>query len=147
MKEITTKSKEFLEIESKLRKLLDNSYCAYSNFRVSSIVVMKDGKAFVGVNVENAAYGSAICAERSAILAAISNGYKKGDFKAIYCMDSGSSEKISSSCGACLQVMSEFFERDIICTFININGKAAEFTFGEMLPHAFTIEDLIGTKK
>ena len=61
-------------MKEKLIKLLNNSYSPYSKFRVSAIVVMKDNCEFSGVNVENAAYGSSICAERSAILAAISNG-------------------------------------------------------------------------
>ena len=52
-----------------------NSYSPYSKFRVAAIAIMKDGTEFKGVNVENAAYGSSICSERSAILSAISNGY------------------------------------------------------------------------
>ena len=73
-------------MKEKLLKLLDNSHSPYSKFRVAAIVVMKDGTEFNGVNVENAAYGSSICAERSAILSAISNGYKKYDFELIYVM-------------------------------------------------------------
>ena len=64
-------------MKDKLIKLLNNSYSPYSNFRVASIVVMNDGKEFSGVNVENASYGATICAERSAILSAISAGYKR----------------------------------------------------------------------
>ena len=144
MKEITNKTPELLNIEAKLKKLLERSYCAYSNFRVSAIVVMKDGTEFEGVNIENAAYGSTVCAERSAIFTAVTKGYRKGDFEAIYCMDSGSSDKISASCGACVQVMSEFFDKDTKCTFINQSGKAMELTLNEMLPYAFTVEDLLG---
>ena len=65
----------------KLLELQNNSYSPYSNYKVSAIAVMKDNKEFYGVNVENASFGATICAERSAILSAISNGYKKGDFK------------------------------------------------------------------
>ena len=57
-------------MQEKLIKLLDNSYSPYSRFRVAAIAVMKDGKEFPGVNVENASYGASICAERSAILSA-----------------------------------------------------------------------------
>ena len=59
-------------MKEKLIELLDNSYSPYSHFRVAAILVCKDGTEFKGVNVENAAYGSSICAERSAILSAIS---------------------------------------------------------------------------
>ena len=70
----------------KLIELHKNSYSPYSNYKVSAIAVMKDGKEFNGVNVENASFGASICAERSAILSAISNGYKKGEFKELYVM-------------------------------------------------------------
>ena len=96
----------------KLLKLANNSYSPYSHFRVATIVIMKDGKEFQGVNVENAAYGSSVCSERSAILSAISNGYKKGDFKELHCM-CADSDKISTSCFACRQVISELFDKDI----------------------------------
>ena len=68
-------------MKDKLKELLKNSYSPYSKFRVSSIVIMKDGTEFGGVNVENASYGATICAERNAILQAIAHGYKKGDFE------------------------------------------------------------------
>ena len=71
-------------MREKLIKLLDNSYSPYSNFKVAAILITKDGKEFYGVNVENASYGASICAERSAIVSAISNGYKKYDFENIY---------------------------------------------------------------
>ena len=80
----------------KLLKLLENSYSPYSHFRVASIVVMKDGKEFSGVNVENASYGASICAERSALVSAISAGYKRYDFEKLYVMCDN--DKISMSC-------------------------------------------------
>lgn len=64
-------------MQEKLKKLLDNSYAPYSNYRVSAVVVCKDKSEFEGVNVENASYGASICAERSAITRAVSLGYKK----------------------------------------------------------------------
>lgn len=63
-------------MKEKLLELLNNSYSPYSKFRVAAITLMKDGTEFNGVNVENASYGGAICAERSAIVSAISAGYK-----------------------------------------------------------------------
>ena len=83
----------------KLLKLLENSYSPYSHFRVASIVVMKDGKEFSGVNVENASYGASICAERSALVSAISAGYKRYDFEKLYVMCDN--DKISMSCFLC----------------------------------------------
>ena len=97
-------------MKEKLLELLNNSYSPYSNYAVSAILVTKDGKGFYGVNVENASYGAAICAERSAIVSAISAGYKRYDFKELYVMCD--SPKISSSCFICRQLIQEFFEED-----------------------------------
>ena len=110
-------------MKEKLLKLLENSYSPYSNFRVASIAVMKDGREFSGVNVENASYGASICAERSAILSAISAGYKRHDFEKLYVMCDN--EKIGMSCFMCRMVISEMFEHIIhlskvsyTCSFI-----------------------------
>ena len=125
----------------KLLKLAENSYSPYSHFRVAAIVVMKDGKEFNGVNVENAAYGSAICAERSAILSAISNGYKKGDFKEIHCI-CADSNKVSTSCFACRQVISELFDKDVNCYFYSNTGEMLQLTVAELCPYPFNEDDL-----
>lgn len=124
----------------KLIKLLDNSYSPYSRFRVASIVVMKDGKEFNGVNVENASYGAAICAERSAIVSAISAGYKRYDFKEIYVMCDSS--KISSSCFICRQLIQEFFEKDCKVVFMNNKGESKSYTVSDICPIPFNDEDL-----
>ncbi len=125
----------------KLRELANNSYSPYSNFRVATIVIMKDGVEFVGVNVENAAYGSSICSERSAILSAISNGYKKGDFKEMHCL-CADSDKISTSCFACRQVISELFDKDVDCYFYSNTGEYKVFKVSELCPYPFNEDDL-----
>lgn len=127
-------------MKDKLIKLLNNSYSPYSKFRVATIVVMKDGKEFNGVNVENASYGAAICAERSAIVSAISAGYKKYDFKEIHVMCD--SEKISSSCFICRQVITEFFEKQSKVVFYNNKGETIELTVEDICPYPFDSEDL-----
>lgn len=126
----------------KLMKLAENSYSPYSHFRVATIVVMKDGKEFVGVNVENAAYGSGICSERSAILSAISSGYKKGDFKELHCL-CADSNRVSTSCFACRQVISELFDKDVPLFFYSNSGKSKVYTVEELCPYPFEEEDLL----
>ena len=126
----------------KLLELAKNSYSPYSHFRVACIVVMKDGKEIPGVNVENAAYGSSICAERSAILSAISQGYKKGDFKEMHCM-CADSDNVSMSCFACRQVINELFDRDTPLYFYSKNGEMKKFTVEEICPYPFDEEDLV----
>lgn len=127
-------------MEEKLKNLLSNSYSPYSNFRVAAIVVMSDGMEFKGVNVENASYGAGICAERSAILAAVAAGYKKNDFEELYVMCDN--DKIGMPCFVCRQVIVEFFSNDkkIIC--MNPMGERKEFDVSELCPYPFDENDL-----
>ena len=121
-------------MKEKLIKLLNNSYSPYSKFRVSAI-------EFSGVNVENAAYGSSICAERSAILAAISNGYKKGDFKELYVMCDN--DKIGMPCFACRQVIFELLDEDVLVTCLNPKGESLVLKVKDLCPFPFGSEDLL----
>lgn len=127
-------------MREKLLELLNNSYSPYSKFRVAAIVIMKDGTEFKGVNVENASYGASICAERSAILSAISNGYKRYDFDTIYVMCDN--DKIGMPCFVCRMTLSEMFEldRQVIC--MNPEGKVEVRTIEELCPYPFSDEDL-----
>ena len=94
-------------MEESLKRLLKNSYSPYSGFKVAAIVLMKDGKSFGGVNVENASYGASICAERVAITKALSEGEKKEDFKEIHILGSTSN---TMPCFICRQTFAEFFD-------------------------------------
>lgn len=127
-------------MKDKLLELHKNSYAPYSDFHVSAIVVMNDGVEFRGVNVENASYGATICAERSAIVSAISAGYKKGDFKELNVMVS--SGEIGMPCFICRQVISEFFDKDAIVRCFATTGEYKEYTVEEICPYPFGSEDL-----
>ena len=124
----------------KLKEINKRSYSPYSNFSVSAIVVMKDGKEFNGVNVENASYGATICAERVAITSAVAAGYKKDDFKELYVMCNN--EKIGMSCMICRQVISEFFDKDAKIIAMNPYGEEIIHTVEELCPYPFSDEDL-----
>ena len=123
----------------KLIELNKNAYSPYYNFNVSAIIVTKDLKEFVGVNVENI-NGTSICAERKAIHNAISDGYKKGDFKELNIMVN--SDKISTPCFSCRQVMLEFFDEDSIIRCFNKNGEYKEYKLKELCPYPFESEDI-----
>ena len=127
-------------MKEKLKELLNNSYSPYSKYRVASIVVMKDGKEFKGVNIENASYGATVCAERVAIFKAVSEGYRKGDFKELYVMCDD--DKIGTSCFVCRQVITEFFEKDNLVTMMNPNGEALKQKVDELCPYPFDEENL-----
>lgn len=127
-------------MKDKLLELHKNSYAPYSDFHVSAIVVMNDGVEFRGVNVENASFGATICAERSAIVSAISAGYKKGDFKELNVMVS--SGEVGMPCFICRQVISEFFDKDATVRCFATTGEYKEYTVEEICPYPFGSEDL-----
>lgn len=124
----------------KLLALHKNSYAVYSNFPVSSIVVTKDGREFVGVNVEDASYRAGVCAERCAMFSAIAAGVKKGEFKEINIMVS--SGEIGEPCFVCRQMLVELFDKDSIVRCYSAKGDYKEFTVSELCPHPFDNEDL-----
>ena len=127
-------------MKEKLIELHKNSYSPYSKYAVSAIVVMKDGKEYAGVNVENASYGSTICAERNAILSAITDGYTKGDFKELYVMVS--SGDIGTPCFQCRQVISELFAKECIVHCLSTTGEQKDYTVEELCPYPFGEDDL-----
>ncbi|HHT38818.1 MAG TPA: cytidine deaminase [Mollicutes bacterium] len=123
-----------------LKNLLENAYAPYSKYRVVAIVVMKDGSVFKGVNVENASYGGTICAERNALNAAISNGYKNGDFKELHIMNA--SDKIGYPCFICRQSISELCDSDMKITLYTVTGKKIEVPYGDIVVNPFTGDDI-----
>ena len=126
-------------MREKLVNLLNNSYAKYSNFRVSCVCVMNDGKEFNGVNVENASFGATICAERVAIANAISSGYKKGDFSELHVMIDR--DNIGMPCFICRQVISEFFSSNAII-YVYSKGDMKKFTVKDICPYPFTEDNL-----
>ena len=126
-------------MKDKLEKLLDNAYAPYSNFKVACIIKTKDNQEFIGVNVENASYGATICAERSAILSAISHGYKKGDFQEIHIMNSSS--KIATPCFICRQVLIEFCSPDTL-VYLYTKDKEEKHLLEEFTPLVFNEDNL-----
>jgi len=114
------------------KEVIKNAYSPYSKVRVAAVMVGKDGTV-TGVNVENASYGLTVCAERVAIFKAVSEG--KRDF---YKMLIYSPDVMPYPCGACRQVLSEFFTEDF--EVVVTNGKEEEaFTLGELLPFNFKL--------
>ncbi len=114
------------------------SYSPYSGFRVGAALLTGDGKIFTGTNVENAAYGATICAERVAMVKAISEGHRK--FLAI-AVAGGADDKGIYPCGICLQFLAEFGSGIKVITG-KVGGHVNVNTVAELLPHAFTGEGL-----
>ena len=113
-------------------EMLERSYVPYSHYPVGAALLGKDGKVYTGCNVENAAYGSTICAERTAIVKAVSEGHR--DFVRIAI--AGKSKDFCVPCGSCRQVMMEFApEMEVIC--LNGAGESKTFALRELLPYGF----------
>lgn len=115
-------------------KARENAYAPYSRFKVGAALEAANGKIYTGCNVENCAYGPSVCAERVAIFKAVSEGEKK--FKAIATVTSA--KEPSSSCGVCLQVMSEFCP-DLKIYMANTAGKVVATTLSKLLPRPFKL--------
>lgn len=119
---------------------LENAYAPYSKYHVGACILCKDGTTFKGANIENASFGATNCAERSAIFAAYSNGYRKDDIEAIAIVSDG--ERIAAPCGICRQVLNELLKKDT--PIILSNGKeTVTKTISELLPMSFEVEDVI----
>lgn len=119
------------ELLSAARDARDRAYAPYSNFCVGAALDAGDGNVILGSNVENASYGLSMCAERAAIFAAVSAGFR--DFSAIAV--AGPDGVLTSPCGACRQVLAEF-NPDMAIVFTAPNG-AVETSVAELLPHSF----------
>lgn len=109
------------------------AYVPYSHFPIGAVLVSKDGQYYTGVNIENASFGLTNCGERTAIFKAVSEGVT--DFSALYIY--GETEEPVSPCGACRQVMAEFFEADLPITLIAKDGATKTMSMEELLPYSF----------
>jgi cytidine deaminase len=109
----------------------EHAYAPYSKFQVGAALQAKDGHVTTACNVENASYGLSMCAERSAVFAAVARGVR--DFVAIAV--AGPDGVLTSPCGACRQVLAEF-NPNMMVIFTTPDG-ATESTVAELLPHSF----------
>lgn len=115
-----------------------NAYTPYSNFKVGAAVLTEDDTIYTGCNIENASYGATNCAERTAIFKAISEGHQK--IKAIAIV--GVENDYTYPCGICRQVIVEFATKDIKIILGKSPTEYIVKTMDEILPGAFTKEDL-----
>jgi cytidine deaminase len=125
---------ELIQLAIEAREL---AYVPYSKFKVGSAVLTKEGKVFKGCNIESASYTPTICAERTALAKAVSEGYREIDTIAVV----GSFEKISYPCGVCRQFIREFGKEIRIIVAISIEEYKI-YTIEDLLPESFGPEDL-----
>lgn len=114
------------------------AYVPYSKFPVGAALLAADGKVYTGCNIENAGYSLTNCAERTAVFKAVSEGVKTFAALAV----SADTPGPVSPCGACRQVLAEFCPPDMPVYLTNLKGDVQETTISELLPGAFSTEDL-----
>lgn len=119
------------------RAALRHAHSPYSGVRVGAALLAADGRVFTGCNVENASYGLTICAERTAVARAVSEGARR--FAAIAI--ASSTKEPLMPCGACRQTLQEFAP-DLRVLVVGPRGVLLERNLGALLPHAFGPRDL-----
>jgi cytidine deaminase len=120
-------------------RVREHAYAPYSGYRVGAALLTASGEVFEGVNVENAAYPDGICAERSAVFAAVSAGHRQFSALAVV------TENAGTPCGSCRQVLAEF-GLDTRVLLADPDGRIVQqTTVGELLPKAFGPSDLAPT--
>ena len=111
------------ELYDRAVAISERAYAPYSHYLVGAVVRTNDGRIFEGVNVENAAYPLGVCAEKSALVKAVSEGYKPGDIAAIGIT--------ASPCGGCRQWLYEFKIPEI--TFLSSHGELVTYSAAQLL--------------
>ena len=112
---------------------MERAYAPYSQFRVGAALVSADGAVFTGCNVENSAYPAGICAERSALAAAVAGGAREFSLLVI----ASEADDPTPPCGMCRQALVEFAPRLAIVSYTK-HGTEAEWSLAALLPHPFT---------
>lgn len=120
---------------------MKSAYAPYSGFCVGAALLTSDGEVYTGCNVENASYGATVCAERTAVLKAVSEGRVKHKGIAIVGGKGGKVSSFCAPCGICRQVLTEFAESDFFVLLYD-GEKTQKIQLSELLPHSFTGKNL-----
>jgi homotetrameric cytidine deaminase len=120
-----------------------NAYVPYSKFTVGAALETRDGRRFAGANIENASYGLTICAERTAVFAAVLAGANEIAAIAV----TGPDGVTTPPCGACRQVLAEFGAPGVPLSFARADGGWTDTTLGELLPLSFEASALEAARR
>lgn len=128
-------------MKEKLQSLLNNSYTPYYKYPVASVVVMKDGTEFYGVNVETSSPAAGICAERNALYSAIAAGYKKGSVKEIHVMSK--TEDDCFPCFICRHALNDLCDSDTkVFSHTYTDSRIIMHTIDELCPYPFSDDNV-----
>lgn len=121
-------------------KAMENAYVPYSGYRVGAAVLTKSGKIYTGCNIENASYSPTVCAERTAIFKAVSDGDREFLKIAVAGGKNGVITGEFPPCGVCRQVMAEFCIPDFKILVVGGENSFNEYTLSDILPFSFNPE-------
>ena len=128
---------DYPALAARARAAMKHSYSPYSHFRVGAALLTRQGIVYTGCNIENSSYGLTVCAERTALFKAISEGEKQFDAIAIASDD----DAFTPPCGACRQVIMDL-AGDIDIILVKKNGRLKRLRTIDLLPLPFGIENL-----
>lgn len=121
---------EYLGLIDAAREVREKAYARYSNFAVGAALQTQSGQVYGGCNIENVSFGLTLCAERSAVAAAVANGAR--DFVAIAII--ADSHEPPMPCGACRQVLAEF-NPNLTVVSATLSGQVQQVELGKLLPN------------
>lgn len=125
------------ELVDMAKKAMGFAYAPYSHFQVGAALLAKDGRVFLGCNIENASYGATNCAERTAVFKAVSEGVREFEKIAVV----ASSGDYAAPCGICRQVLFEFMPHGTVILDSEEKGMKC-FSVEELLPMGFGSADM-----
>ena len=124
------------------KEAMTHAYAPYSHFHVGAALLCADGSVYQGANIENAAYGECVCAERNAVFKAVFDGHRNFSAIAIVGGREGVIDSFCAPCGACRQVMGEFCGGDLDIYLTDAGGNIEHLTLGQLLPWSFSGKNL-----
>ena len=130
------------ELYELAKKAMENSYSPYSDCKVGAALLCENGKVFTGTNIENAAFGPTVCAERVAIFKAVSEGEKEFSKIAVVGGKGGVINGIFAPCGVCRQVLREFCDDDFEILLGETEDNFKTVTLKDLLPLSFSPDNV-----
>ena len=119
-------------------KAMENAYVPYSHYKVGAALLASSGRVYLGCNIENASYTPTVCAERTAVFKAVSEGERSFLMLAVAGGKDGVITGEFPPCGVCRQVLAEFCSPEFPVILLGKDGKISVFTLSQLLPGAFT---------
>jgi len=143
VKDMRITAEQWLELSKAAESASIKAYAPYSNFHVGAAALTTDNKIVQGCNVENASYGLTVCAERNCIAQGVINNETADTVKFNAIVIYTAQEKLTPPCGACRQVISEFFPQNAEVMAVNHLNEQKKWTVEQLLPDAFTPDSLL----